>query len=153
MFGGLSWYLLITLAHSRRRGLAHKIALLSEAELRTGKAITRTNPKAATQILGDLATSVVAVRGDLLQYPITYYYRDGDERSSLPAHLPYLLWLAEEGTREGCPSEIILRAAVLRGAVEDFSATVASRFLKVPPSPVERVLEEYARDHLRAQNS
>lgn len=153
LFCALSWYLSIVSTHTRRHSLAHKIALLGEAELRTGRAITQGDPEAAAQILDDLAMRLVAVRSDLLRYPITYYYRDRDERSALPALLPYLFWLAQEGTREGCPSEVILRAAVLRGAVEDFSATIASRFLKVSPSPVERVLEEYAEDHLRAQDS
>lgn len=105
-------------------------------------------PEATRMLLDDLAHRLVAVRAEFLRLPVTYYYGSSDERSSLPATLPYLVWLAEEGGREVCPKETRLYAAVLSGAIEDFSATVASRFLGVAPSSPHRVLEEYANDHL-----
>lgn len=40
---------------------------------------------------------LIPVSGDLLRFPVTYYFYDGDEGSSLPAHMPSLLRPAEEG--------------------------------------------------------
>jgi hypothetical protein len=108
-------------------------------------------PEATVRIPDDLAVRLVAVRAEFLRFPITYYYGSSDARFSLPAVLPYLIWLAEEGSRESCPEETKFYAAVLRRAIEHFSATVASRFLGVSPSPSHRVLQEYASDHLCAQ--
>ena len=109
-------------------------------------------PEATVRILDDLAVRLAAVRAEFLRFPISYYYGSSDARSSLPAELPYLVWLAEEGSRESCPEEMRLYAAVLGRAIEHFSATVASRFLGISPSPSHRVLEEYASDHLCAQH-
>ncbi|CAN5319041.1 hypothetical protein BH24ACT19_BH24ACT19_20480 [soil metagenome] len=148
LLGVFSWYLSNMQAISQRRSLANKIRLLSEAETEAGVAVARMDPKAAARILDDLAVRLVAVRIDLLRFPNTYYYAVRDERSSLPAVLPYLAWLAEEGGREDCLPEVRLYAATLRGAVDDFSVMVASRFLSISPSPTHRVLEEYSRDHL-----
>lgn len=150
LLAALSWYLAIGQAFSQCRSLAHKVALLKEAEPHAEVALTRMESEASVRILDDLAVRLVAVRAELLRFPITYYYGSSDERFSLPAVLPYLVWLAEEGSRESCPEETRFYAAVLGRAIEHFSATVASRFLGVSPSPSHRVLEEYASDHLCA---
>lgn len=152
LLAALSWYLAIGQAFSQCRSLAHKVALLKEAEPHAEVALTRMNPEAVVPILDDLAVRLVAVRAEFLRFPITYYYGSSDERLSLPAVLPYLVWLAEEGSRESCPEETRFYAAVLGRAIEHFSATVASRFLGVSPSPSHQILQEYASDHLCAQH-
>ena len=149
LLAALSWYLAIGQALSQCRSLAHKVALIREAEPHAEVAVTRMDPEAAVRILDDLAIRLVAVRAEFLRFPITYYYGSSDERFSLPAVLPYLVWLAEEGGRESSPEETRFYAAVLRGAIDHFSSTVASRFLGVSPSLSHRVLEQYAADHLR----
>jgi hypothetical protein len=151
LLAALSWYLAIGQTLSQSRSLAYKVALVKEAKPHAEVAVTRMNAEAAVRILDDLAVRLVAVRAEFLRFPITYYYGSSDERFSLPAVLPYLVWLAEEGGREGCPEETRFYAAVLRGAIDHVSATVASRFLDISPSPSHRVLEEYARDHLHKQ--
>ncbi len=146
LLAAISWYLAIGQAFSQCRSLAHRITLAREAEPSAQLALTRIEPEATKQILDDFATRLVAVRGELLRFPITYYYGSSDERSSLPAVLPYLVWLAEEGGREDHPPEVRLYAAMLQRAIDHFSATIASRFLGIAPS--HRVLQEYSRDHL-----
>jgi hypothetical protein len=150
LLAALSWYLAIGQALSQCRSLAHRITLAREAEPSAELALTRMKPEATKQILDDFATRLVAVRGELLRFPITYYYGSSDERSSLPAVLPYLVWLAEEGGREDRPPEVRLYAAMLHRAIDHFSATIASRFLGVAPS--HWVLQEYSRDHLYEQH-
>ena len=100
-------------------------------------------PEAVVRLLDDFALRLVAVRAGFLRFPIIYYYGSRDERFSLPAVLPYLIWLAEEGVRDECPQEARCYAAVLRSAIEHFSATLASRFLgSVTPFSSQQVLEE-----------
>jgi hypothetical protein len=152
LLAALSWYLAIGHAFSQCRSLAYKVALLKEAEPHAEVALTRMESEAVVRILDDLAVRLVAVRADFLRFPITYYYGSSDARFSLPAVLPYLVWLAEEGSRESCPEETRFYAAVLGHAIEHFSATVASHFLGISPSPSHQVLEEYASDHLCSQH-
>lgn len=142
----LSWYLAIGQATSQSRSLAYRITLAREAEPSAELAITRMKPEAVRLLLDDFATRLGTVRIGFLRFPITYYYGSSDERSSLPAVLPYLVWLTEEGSRESCPPETRFYAAVLRSAIDHFSATITSRFLDVAPS--HQGLQEYYRDHL-----
>jgi Ion channel len=146
LLAALSWYLAIGQALSQYRSLAHRITLAREAEPSAELALTRMEPEAVRLLLDDFATRLGAVRVGLLRFPITYYYGSSDERSSLPAVLPYLVWLAEEGGREDPLPEVRLYAAMLHRAIDHFSATIAARFLGVAPS--HRVLQEYYRDHL-----
>jgi hypothetical protein len=146
----ISWVLSIYPVLSRRRALAQEVSLLGRAERETGLDATRTSPEAAGRALGSLTSGLISARGDLLQFPVTYYFYDSDERSSLPAQIQKFLGLAERGESGGSPPAVRLRAAALRGAVEDLSETLATRFLGRDPAPVESVLAAYARDHLRA---
>lgn len=152
LLAALAWYLAIGQALSQSRSLVHRITLAREAEPHAELAITRMKPEVTRLILEDFATRLGAVRVDFLRFPITYYYGSSEERSSLPAVLPYLVWLTEEGSRESCPPETRFYAAVLRDAIDHFSDTIASHFLGVSPSPSHRVLQEYSRDHLCEQH-
>lgn len=152
LLAALSWYLEIGQALSQCRSLAHKVTLVREAEPCAEVALTRMEPEAVVRLMDDFALRLVAVRADFLRFPIIYYYGSREERFSLPAVLPYLIWLAEEGGRDECPQETRFYAAMLGGAIDHFSATVALRFLGgVTPSSSQQVLEEYASDHLCAQ--
>ncbi len=148
----VSWFLSIRRALSWRRSFAHEIALLRGGELAAGTVVTQIGYEPAGRVLSELTSRLVSIRVDLLQLPITYYHDDEDERTSLPTQLPYLLLLTEEGSLRECPAEIRLRAATLRGAIDDFSSALADRFLGMLSTPTEEVLEEYARDHLCAQH-
>lgn len=152
LLAALSWYLAIDPALYQHCSLAYKVTLIREAEPQAEVALTRMESEATTHIMDDIALRLVAIQADVLRFPITYYYGSSDERFSMPAVLPYLLWLAEEGSRQDCPQETRFYAAMLRSAIEHLSVTIASRFLNVSPSsPSHRILEEYATDHLRAR--
>ncbi len=83
-------------------------------------------------MLDVLVAQLMAVQSRLVQFPNTYYFHEGDERFELSTAVPYLLRLAEEAGREECSAEVRLHAAVLRKAIDDFSATVGTRFLNLP---------------------
>ena len=66
------------------------------------------------------------------QFLITYYFHDNG-RSSLAANVPTLVRIAEGAAGEGNPPPVHLSAAELRHVIDDFSATIASSFLGLPP--------------------
>jgi len=105
-------------------------------------------PLAAELMLRNLTSQLVAVQSDLVHFPISYYFRSSNERFELSAVMPCLLRLAEEGDDEDCSPGVRLRANMLRSAIDDFSATVGSRFLGLRPASTEKVLSAYAHDHL-----
>ncbi len=114
--------------------------------------MTSLNSDTVQQILGELTSQLVTVRGDLIKFPSAYYFQGRDEQAELSVIMPYLLQLAERASDDKCAPEVRMRATMLRGAIEKFSATVASRFLGPSPStPTEEVIEAYARDHLHQQ--
>ncbi len=148
----ISWVLSIYPVLSRRRSLAREVHLTREAEQRTGSPIEQTSAEAAGRTLEDLASQLVAIRGDVVQFPVTYYFHD-ETRSSLPAAMPYLDRLATRASDPECPPEVRLRAAMLRATVDDFSSVVTSQYLRGSPTiSTGEVLEVYARDHLHTPN-
>lgn len=146
----VSWLLSIYPALSRRQAFAHEVTLLRESEREPGSAVTEVSADAADRMLLSLTSQLVTIQGDLVQFPITYYFHQGDERFALSAVMPYLVRLAESGGAENRPSEVRLRATTLSGAIDDFSTTVASYFLDLSSSPTEEVLKAYARDQFHA---
>ncbi len=146
----LSWVVSLYPAFLRHRTLAHEISLVREAESETGIGIGQMDTLGAEQLLSNLTSQLVAVQADLIHFPISYYFRSSNERFELSAAVPWLLRLAEEGASEDCSPGVRMRASMLRSAIEDFSATVGSRFLDLPSAPTEKVLTAYARDNLHA---
>lgn len=146
---GLTWVLSIYPALVRRRSLAQEIAVIHEAEFKDGVDALETSPETAGQVLSDLASQLMAVRGDLLQFSITYYFHSADYKSGLSAMLPYLLDLAERGSADRAPEAVRLSSTVLRRALDDFASTLGTQFLNLSSTPTEEVLKAYARDHRR----
>lgn len=86
-----------------------------------------------------------------MRFPITYYFHNTDERASLPAVMPYLLGFAKRATGEQRPPEVRRRGAMLRRAIDDFSATLVPRFIGSPglsSTSTDEVLKAYAEDNL-----
>lgn len=79
---GITWVLSIYPALSHRRSLAQGVAILREAEAESGIDAVEADPGAAERTLRDLTSRLVAVRGSLLQFSVTYYFHTDDERSS-----------------------------------------------------------------------
>lgn len=149
----ISWLLSIYPVISRRRTLAREITLLERGEREAGVAVESLGTQQAVRTLEELASEVTAVEGDLTQFPITYYFHNSEKRNSLPVALPYLLCPAERVGGEGSAPEVRLRAAMLRGAIEDFSNRVASKaFLGLPSASTWEALEAYAEDHLQGSD-
>lgn len=144
----LSWVVSLYPVFSRHRSLAHEVSLVRKAEGETGIGMAQMDALAAEQMLGSITTQLIAVQTDLIHFPISYYFRSSNERFELSAAMPCLLRLAQEGYGMNCAPGVRLRASMLRGAIEDFSATIGARFLDLPSASSEKVLAAYARDNL-----
>lgn len=144
----LTWVISLYPAFARHRSLAHEISLTREAESETGIGVRTMDALAVEQMFGDLTSRLIAVQTDLIHFPISYYFRSSYERFELSTVMPYLLRLAREGESEDLAPGVRIRASMLRGAIDDFSATVGSRFLSLPSSSTDKILEAYARDNL-----
>jgi hypothetical protein len=118
----VSWLLGVYPALSRRRSLAYEITLLREAEKAQGQPLTSMAPASLERILAELTSRLIAVERDLVTFPVSYYFRERDERFSLASAIPFLLELAERGSRDRSP-DTRLRALMLRDAVADFART------------------------------
>jgi hypothetical protein len=145
----LTWVISIYPPLTRRRSLAQQIALIRDSESKTGVSVAQAGAQAAERRFEALVSQVVMVRSDLVMFPITYYFHSTDESASLPANGRTLLRIAEEGVGDDNPPAVRLSARELRGALDEFSATIASSFLGLSSAPTDKVLEAYARDHLR----
>jgi Ion channel len=148
----ISWLLLIYPALSRRRSLAYEISLLIEAERNTGVALEQLEPASAERIYAELTSRLVAVERDLVNFPISYYFAELDERFALAALALRLQELAERGARPEMPASARLRAWMLLEALRDFGATTAERFHRSPSGGTTEALTAYAHDHMQQGN-
>jgi hypothetical protein len=144
----VSWLLLIYPVLHRRRSLAYEISLLLEAERDTGGPLEQLEASAAEGIYSELTSRLVAVERDLVNFPISYYFAEGDERFALPAVAPELFELAQRGAdAEGEPG-VNVRARMLLSALDDLADTAARRFHGHTSDSTAESLRAYAADHL-----
>jgi voltage-gated potassium channel Kch len=143
----ITWVLSIYPDLARRQSFAREVTLLREAEVAHSIDLTELNPVAAEQILGKLISEMVVVRGDFLQFPITYYFHNTEEDSSLPVVIPYVMELAARAAQDECPAEVRFQAARLQGTIDALGAMLTTHFLDMPPESSEQVFAAYARDH------
>lgn len=141
----ISWLLLIYPVLARRRSLAYEIWLLRDVGAEEPRALEQLRGEPAERLYQELTSRLIAVERDLVNFPITYYFAEADDRFSLPVVAPYLLELANHGTSD--PSgHVRLRARLLRRAVADFAATTASGFHGMAGATTEELLDAYAGD-------
>lgn len=146
---GITWVLSIYPAIIRRRTLGLQIMVLHDVESQGDKDVVRADPETTDQVLRDLATQLLNVRSDLVQFYVTYYFHTDDESSSLASGLSYLTSLAERGIEPDLPRRVQLAATILKRSLDDFAAVLGPRFLDFSPNSTEEVIKAYAHDHLR----
>jgi len=145
----ISWLLLVYPVIARRRSLAYEVWLLRDAEKEERRALDQLGSESLERIYQELTSRLIAVERDLVNFPITYYFAESDERFSLPAMGIELLELAERGSRDAS-GNVRVRARLLRRAIDDLAATTASGFHSLAGATTEELLRAYARDHQRA---
>jgi hypothetical protein len=145
----VSWLLLTYPVLSRRRSLAYEVSLLRRQQQETGSSVVDLEPAVAERILAELTSRLVAVERDFVNFPITYYFVESDERFSLAAAAPHLLELAERGAAPGRPGSVRLRALLLGEALGDLATTTARGFHGGGGDSAAELLRHYAQDQLR----
>jgi hypothetical protein len=145
----ISWLLLIYPVLARRRSLAYEVWLLLETERRTGTALEDVEPEAAQRVYAELTSRLIAVERDFVNFPISYYFAEEDERFSLAAVAPALLRMGRRGADAKAPEGVRLRAVMLVEALSDLGAT-AARFHRGSADTTAAALAAYAHDHRSA---
>ena len=140
----VSWVLQVYPALNRRRTLARRLGSLHRSRMH--EAVPEIDSVMPAVVLEDLAGRVVQVTVDLTQYAETYYFRDEDPGSALPAVLTYAAVLRSAGQRSP-RADVRAAAADLSCALEDLTRLLAEQFLGTSGGSTEAVLEAYAADH------
>jgi hypothetical protein len=144
----ISWVLSVYPVLARRRNLAREVSLLQKTGGWSALASAEGGTDALNALLMGLGEQVIAVRNDLLQFPVTYYFSQTDEEAALDVVLPRLALFAEEASRHSSPS-VRFQATFLAEAIRNLTTYLADSFLTVDDDSPATVFAAYANDHLR----
>ena len=142
---GVSWVLSLYPVLARRRSFSQEVALLREAESASGVSLV-SQAHAADQ-LHALASRLVMIRGDLLQFPVTYYFHTRQNDPPLFRGIPYLWELAACGKEKDQPEAVRLAATMLALAIDQLAQALAAEFAQLKAASTMKVFARYAEDH------
>lgn len=147
--GAVSWFMQIYPALARRRALALRLTLLKKADY--AAKLADVDVAIGTQLFESLAIDITQVRVDLTQNSETYYFRETDSDSALPASISYAFDLYEKSRQSQRP-DIRLGGEVMKAALNDLASLLTSKFARKGDAPRE-VFESFASDHGHADVS
>ena len=142
----ISWILSIAPVLARRRHLAREVFLLRRAARRVAIPSQGADAHALGAVLLSLTEQVIALRNDLAQVPIIYYFHTPDRGSAIEVALPDLARLAGTAGRHDAPA-VRFQAVLLGEALADLATHVAETFLGGTRGTTEELLRAYAADH------
>lgn len=148
---GISYFLSINPALSRRRVLAHEIAGVREVEAAIRD---QWDNRTSSDLFHQFANELTAINSDQIQLPITYYFLEADPSAELAAHLPYLLSLVRrERDQHQSPAEheevsarVPLNEYLLERSIVEYVTTVNRMFLRGEDGDVEKAMHAFAQD-------
>ncbi len=141
----VTWLFAVHPAVQRRRALAYELWLLREASGGEHDA-----PVFDGQMFTELTSRIVAVQRDIVAIPVSYYFRDPDERLLLSAQLPFLRELASS-TSTGGEDGTAHHARMLSKAIDDLLLTIARRLHGIDDGDTDEALRIFACDHLKRE--
>ena len=150
MTAAISWILSVYPVLGRRRHLAREIALLHHTRWWQDAGAANGEPEVLAGMLLSLAEQIITVRGDLAQFPVTYYFHPSDQTSSLTTSLPAITDLTRAAQQHGSAT-IRFQADLLLQAIEDLAGYVGATFLGQSSADVDQLLRAYAEDHLDSE--
>lgn len=121
----VTWILQTYPALNRRRALAHQLNLFREAAGPAG--VASLDPRHAAGLLESIAGNVASVSIDLLAFHETYYFREVEQRGSLPATLAYAQELASQALRSENP-ELQFAGRMLHAALDALAEVLRGKF-------------------------
>jgi hypothetical protein len=132
----------------QRRSLAHKATLLHAAQQKTGTSIFEMSGGQVHVVLTEFTAEMVILRNNMIQFPVSYYFRDDETKTALPGILEYLRGMAERASKSKEPA-IRISGVMLFGAILDYLKLISEDHLQLVGSDPQRVLRAYAEDHMR----
>ncbi|MCB0880233.1 MAG: hypothetical protein KDC46_14765 [Thermoleophilia bacterium] len=145
--GSISWLFNVQTVLSHRSTLATRIAMLEAAEGGTPDTLPIEQLDRSEALVMDLASHLASVHADLVHVPISYWFKTGEDRHSLPEQLAWLVHLADRCTVARDPI-VRLHGGVLRRQLDGTLRDVAHEFLHLPrDTPSGEVLAAWRRDH------
>jgi hypothetical protein len=121
----VTWILQTFPALNRRRALAHQLNLFREAAGPAG--LLALNPGHAAGLLESIAGNVASVSIDLLAFHETYYFREIEQRGSLPATVAYAQELASQAQRSE-NAELQFAGRMLHAALDGLAEVLRGKF-------------------------
>jgi voltage-gated potassium channel Kch len=121
----VTWILQTYPALNRRRALAHQLNLFREAAGPAG--VLSLDPGHAAGLLESMAGNVASVSIDLLSFHETYYFREVEQRGSLPATVAYAQELASQAQGSGSP-ELQFAGRMLHAALDGLAEVLRGKF-------------------------
>lgn len=94
----LTWVLSLYPVLARRTTLTREITLSAKSEREFGSVLGRMEANAAERMLEGMASGLLRARTDIVQFPVTYYFHNDEEKFSFPVAVPHLLNLAERAS-------------------------------------------------------
>jgi hypothetical protein len=121
----VTWILQTFPALNRRRTLAHQLNLFREAAGASG--VLSLDPGHAARLLESLAANVATVSVDLLAFHETYYFREVEQRESLPATVAYAQELASQAQRSES-RELQFAGRMLHASLDALAEVLRGKF-------------------------
>jgi hypothetical protein len=143
----VSWLLSIYPVLETRRSLAQGATLLHNAERENRIDLIHDAPEKAQDWIFNLGTELAALRNQMAQFPITYYFDMGEPQTALTGALAYLHELAARATAQRIAG-LKMAGTVLGGAVESFLEMLARDFLSMSTEDKQAILRAYASEQM-----
>jgi len=143
----VSWLLSIYPVLESRRSVAQGATLLHHAERENRMDLVREMPDKAQDWIFQIGEELAALRNQMAQFPITYYFHMNDPETALAGALSYLYELAGRASSEPSPG-LKIAASVLGGAVESFLEMLAKDFLSMGTEDKTAILRAYASEQM-----
>ncbi|MEC5191765.1 MULTISPECIES: potassium channel family protein [unclassified Arthrobacter] len=121
----VTWILQMYPALNRRRALAHELNLFREAAGPAG--LLSLEPRHAAGLLESMAGNVALVSIDLLAFHETYYFREVEQRGSLPDTVAYAQELASQAQLSENP-ELQFAGRMLHAALDGLADVLRGKF-------------------------
>ena len=148
----LSWVLSIYPVLEYRRSSAHRLSLLYHAHRAEQLGVSSIPEQETQQLVVALATDITKIRNDLAQFPITYYFHEGDSRSAFAGTLPLAIDIANRANRRESGEPVRVAGIVLQGAIHDLLALIGAWFLEMPnETDDQKLMHAFAEDHFRRE--
>jgi hypothetical protein len=91
--------------------------------------------------------TITTLCNDVVQSPVTYYFRSKNEHQHLPAVLPYIKNLADRAAQRDIDPAVRIAGTMLECVLADYLVHIGETFLGVTGKSPEAVIIAYLGNH------